>query len=98
MLDDNAVAIRDVTITNAELSGLEIMGFGNTVELSNSTFSGDFGIPGIPGYAISIDDAPNDLSGTGNVYIPGTLGSFCNTVGGQNGFFTFTTPSQTCPP
>jgi parallel beta helix pectate lyase-like protein len=97
MMSDNTVAIRNVAITTAEINGLEIMGPDNEVELSNSTFSGDFGTLGFPGYAISIDDTANALSGTGNVYSAGTVGGLCSAVPGQVGQFTFTS-SATCPP
>jgi hypothetical protein len=96
LVSDNTVTISNVTISNAGVNGLEIMGPNNAVELSNSTFSGTFGTLGFPGFAISIDDAPNDLSGTGNVF-NATVGTLCNAIGGQTGQFTFSSPVATCP-
>ena len=90
-VDGNMVTIADTEIGNAGRDGLRFSG-NNTVSLNNSTFSGNFGDD-----VIDIDDAPNTLSGGGNVFDGTVGGQFCEAAAGQTGSFAFDQPSATCP-
>jgi hypothetical protein len=91
-VDNNDVTISGVTIRDVGSNGLQIFGPDNTVQLANTTFSGTIGND-----VIAIDDFPNTLSGTGNVFDGTAGGLLCNAAPGQIGQFTFVSPAATCP-